>query len=344
MSARKEKPYVIPIFIPHSGCPHRCTFCNQHSVTGSRQNLPDPEKLRQETGRWLQYKSRDRGFTEISFFGGNFLGLEKDTIRRLLDEAACWISSGKVHGIRFSTRPDTVDPETMRLIDKYPVTTVEIGVQSMDDRVLELLKRGHTSADSAAAANMLIKAGYSLGCQIMTGMPGESWDSARATAGAVADLKPDFVRIYPLVVLSGSVLAGEYKAGRFEPLDLEQCVRRTASLYKEFEKNRIPVIRMGLQSSKELNAQGTILAGPYHPALGHMVFSYLMLQRARRILDAVPWLPETVEMRVHPSSVSRMRGLKNANIRSLKSTYPRVRRFLVRPDPGVAQDEVVVAD
>ncbi|MFW5908012.1 MAG: elongator complex protein 3 [Desulfosalsimonas sp.] len=344
MAPGRKKPYVIPIFIPHSGCPHRCTFCNQHSVTGSRESLPDPEKLGAEIEQWLQYRSRDRGFTEISFYGGNFLGLEKGRIRRLLDEAAYWVSSGKVHGLRFSTRPDTVNPETMSLIAGYPVTTVEIGVQSMDDRVLELLKRGHTSADSEDAAHTLKKAGYRLGCQIMTGMPGESRDSALATAGAVADLKPGFVRIYPLVVLSGSALAAEYRAGRFVPLELQECIRRTASLYRVFERNLIPVIRMGLQSSNELNTQGTILAGPYHQALGHMVFSHLMLQRARRILDAVPWLPETVEMRVHPSSVSRMRGLKNANIRLLESTYPCVRRFLVRPDPDVAEDDVVISE
>ncbi|MFP4194385.1 MAG: elongator complex protein 3 [Desulfosalsimonas sp.] len=343
MPAPKEKPYVIPIFIPHSGCPHRCTFCNQHAVTGSQEKRPGPESLRAAVEHWLQYRSRARGFTEISFYGGNFLGLEKDTIRRLLDEAACWVSSGKVHGIRFSTRPDTVDSETLSLIARYPVSTVELGVQSMDDRVLTLLKRGHTSADSAAAANMIKKAKYRLGCQIMTGLPGEDPEGAIATAAAAAALKPDFVRIYPLVVLSGSVLAAQYRAGRFEPLSLEQCVRRTAALYKVFERNGIPVIRMGLQSSKELDDRDTILAGPYHPALGHMVFSFLMLQRAFRLLDEAPQLPETVEMRVNPSSVSRMRGLKNNNIRTLESTYPHVRNFLVRPDPGVAQEEVVIA-
>lgn len=343
MPSYREKPYVIPIFIPHSGCPHRCTFCNQYATTGSGEGLPDPDKLRATVEHWLQYKSRQRGFTEISFYGGNFLGLEKASIRRLLDEASCWVSAGKVHGIRFSTRPDTIDQDRVSLLAGYPVSTVEIGVQSMDDHVLTLVKRGHTSADSAAAAGMLKKAGYRVGCQIMTGLPGENRKSAMATAEAVANLDPDFVRIYPLVVLAGSVLARQYRAGRFKPLDLDECIRQTADLYSVFEKRRIPVIRIGLQSSKELDAEGSILAGPYHPAMGHMVFSLLMLERACHVLDKAPNLPETVKIRVHPASESKMRGLKNANISTLENTYPHVRHFLIRPDPKVALDDVVLA-
>ncbi|MFP3999131.1 MAG: elongator complex protein 3 [Desulfobacterales bacterium] len=343
MPSRRKKPYVIPIFIPHSGCPHRCTFCNQYATTGAGQSLPDQDKLRATVEHWLQYKSRQRGFTEISFYGGNFLGLEKSAIRRMLNEAACWVSAGKVDGIRFSTRPDTIDQDRVSLLAGYPVSTVEIGVQSMDDYVLGLVKRGHSSADSAAAVGMLKKAGYTVGCQIMTGLPGESRESAMATAEAVANLNPGFVRIYPLVVLAGSALAGQYRAGRFKPLGLDECIRQTADLYRVFEKKSIPVIRIGLQSSKELDAEGSILAGPYHPAMGHMVFSLLMLERACHELDKAPKLPETVEIRVHPVSESKMRGLKNANINTLENKYPDVRHFLLRPDSKVARDDVVVS-
>ncbi|MFP4158976.1 MAG: elongator complex protein 3 [Desulfobacterales bacterium] len=343
MQGSTEKPYVIPVFIPHSGCPHRCTYCNQKAVTGTQERLPGPEDLRAEMEHWLQYRRKNRGFTEVSFFGGNFLGIEKDLVLRLLDEAAGWVKAGKIDGIRFSTRPDTIDNDRLDLLAGYPVSTVEIGVQSMDDRVLARVKRGHSADDSASAAEMLKNAGYRVGCQIMTGLPGEDESGAIRSAAAVASLSPDFIRIYPLVVLSGSVLASEYKKGSFRPLELEECVRRVAALYRIFSENRIPVIRMGLQASRDLNAGGAILAGPYHPAFGHMVFSELMLEKAREVLDAAGHLPETVELMVNPSSVGRMQGIKKSNIKKLEKNYPSVRRFLIRPDAGVDADDVVIS-
>ncbi|MCF8094023.1 MAG: radical SAM protein, partial [Desulfobacteraceae bacterium] len=190
MPGNMKKPYIIPVFIPHSGCPHRCTYCNQNAVTGIPDRTPAPGELRATVEQWLQYRRKNRGFTEISFYGGNFLGLEKEKIRRLIDEAAGWIRAGEVNGIRFSTRPDTIDQDRVNLLSGYPVSTVELGVQSMDDLVLTRIKRGHSAADSAAAADMLKKAGYRVGCQIMTGLPGENEQNAIDSAAATAELKP----------------------------------------------------------------------------------------------------------------------------------------------------------
>ncbi|MCF8028807.1 MAG: radical SAM protein [Desulfobacteraceae bacterium] len=342
MSAQSPKPFVIPVFIPHSGCGHRCTFCNQHTVTGQNTPIPETADLDATVRQYLEHRRAGRGFTEISFYGGNFLGLETARIRKLLKAAAAWVKAGKINGIRFSTRPDTIDARRLDLLAAYPVSTVEIGVQSMDDAVLKRIKRGHTAADCFRAAEMLKNGGFRLGCQIMTGLPEEDEDSAVDSAGATAEMKPDFIRIYPLVVLSGSVLAGQYRAGRFVPLGLEDCIQRMAKLYRIFSENGIPVVRMGLQASEELNAPGTVLAGPYHPAMGHMVFSRVMLAHARQQLDAAAELPAMVSLRVHPASISRMRGLKNANMDALKRLYPDVQQFDVRPDPQIAEDDVLV--
>ncbi|MFP3980905.1 MAG: elongator complex protein 3 [Desulfobacterales bacterium] len=342
MSAKDPKPFVVPVFIPHSGCGHRCTFCNQHTVTGQNTAIPEIADLDAAVGQYLEYRHPGRGFTEISFYGGNFLGLETARIRKLLEAAAAWVKAGKVHGIRFSTRPDTIDDRRLDLLAAYPVSTVEIGVQSMDDAVLERIKRGHTAADCLRAAERLKNSGFRLGCQIMTGLPEEDENSAVGSARAAAAMKPDFVRIYPLVVLSGSVLAAEYRAGRFAPLDLEACIRRMAKLYRIFSEKGIPVVRMGLQASEELNAPGAVLAGPHHPAMGHMVLSRIMLEHARQCLDAAGELPAAVTLRVHPASISRMRGLKNTNMDVLKRLYPDVRQLDVRPDPQMAADEVRV--
>ncbi|MCF8037147.1 MAG: radical SAM protein [Desulfobacteraceae bacterium] len=343
MPARDPKPFVVPVFIPHSGCAHRCTFCNQHTVTGQNTPIPETADLDATVRKYLEYRHPGRGFTEISFYGGNFLGLETARIRKLLEAATAWVRAGRVHGIRFSTRPDTIDARRLDLLAAYPVSTVEIGVQSTDDAVLERIKRGHSAADCFRAAQMLRNGGFRLGCQIMTGLPGEDENSAVGSAKAVAEMKPDFVRIYPLVVVSGSVLAAENQTGRFAPLDLEACIRRMAKLYRIFSEKGIPVVRMGLQASEELNAPGAVLAGPYHPAMGHMVLSRIMLEHARQRLDAAGELPAAVTLRVHPANISRMRGLKNTNMDALKRLYPEVRQFDVRPDPQLAEDEVLVA-
>lgn len=342
MAADTAKPFVIPLFIPHSGCPHRCSYCNQKTVTGAGQASPSSADIDRTIEDYLAFRGPNRGFTEVSFYGGNFLGLKAERIDRLLQAAASHVTAGKIDGIRFSTRPDTVDEERMRILARYPVSTIEIGVQSMDDRVLGEINRGHRAVDTVRAASRVAETGRRLGCQVMTGLPGEDEPSAMATAEAVAGLKPDFVRIYPLVVLAGSPLAARYRAGRFTPLDLESCIERVKKMYRVFADRRIPVIRMGLQPSVDLDAPGAVLAGPYHPALGHMVLASLMLDRARHLLDLKETLPESVVLRVHPSSISRMRGLKNRNIEALKAGYPGVRVFSVRPDRSVGIDDVVV--
>jgi histone acetyltransferase (RNA polymerase elongator complex component) len=337
---RRAKHFVIPVFIPHKGCAHRCTFCNQNFVTGAAAALPDETEITRTTKQYLKFKRTNRGFTEISFFGGNFLGLGSADIRRLLDAAADFVSAGKINGIRFSTRPDTIDKKRLEIMSNYPVTTVELGVQSMDDRVLKKVKRGHSAADTRLAVQRLKTAGYTLGCQIMTGLPGEDQASSLDTARAVAALGPDFVRIYPLVVLNKSPLAADYRAGRFAPLDLEAGVLRTKKLFQIFSHAGINVIRMGLQASEGLDNPGAILAGPYHPAFGHMVFASLMYDHAENLLDAAKNHPDTVVLNVHPGSISRMQGLAKSNLKKLHLRYPGVKKFEIRPDPNLNTHEI----
>lgn len=337
---RTAKHFVIPVFIPHKGCRHRCRFCNQNSVTGAAATLPDETEITRTTQQYLNFKRSNRGFTEISFFGGNFLGLGSADIRRLLDAAAGFVSVGKINGIRFSTRPDTIDEKRLEIMSNYPVTTVELGVQSMDDRVLEKVKRGHSAADTRLAAQKLKTAGYTLGCQIMTGLPGEDEASSLDTARAVAALEADFVRIYPLLVLNKSPLADDYQAGRFAPLDLEAGVLRTKKLFQILNNAGIKVVRMGLQASEGLDSPDAILAGPYHPAFGHMVFASLMYDRAANLLDAAGDLPDTVMLHVHPGSISRMQGLAKSNLKKLHLRYPEVEKFEIRPDPKLHAHEI----
>lgn len=336
------KPFVVPIFIPHSGCPHRCVFCNQAPITGVDAPMPPPAAVAEEIERFLAYRKPRRRPVEISFYGGNFLGLEQDRIKELLDTAAAFVNAGGADGIRFSTRPDTVDEQSLSAIAPYPVTTVELGVQSMDEAVLERSRRGHTAADTRRAVCRLKGRGFQIGLQIMAGLPGDTREKTLATGRAITGLAPDFARIYPTVVIRGSALARWYEQGRYIPLTMADCIDRLKILYRMFTDAGITVIRMGLQANDGLDAGDDVVAGPYHPAMGHMVKSALYFDAAVEAIEALPALPARLALHVHPRQVSAMRGLGNENIQNLKDRFAAVEAFEVKADPAVAEMAVQI--
>jgi histone acetyltransferase (RNA polymerase elongator complex component) len=336
------KPLVIPIFIPNLGCPHQCLFCNQHAVTGAAAKMPDAHDIRSTIKHYLQYKKPNRSGVELSFYGGNFLGLPAQWINRLLGDVSPFVAEGAVDGIRFSTRPDTIDNARLRYIREYPVTTIELGVQSMNDAVLAAANRGHTAAQTRSAAALLRQNGYRVGLQMMIGLPEDTPEGSMATAAAIIDLKPDFVRIYPMLVLAGSPLADWCAAGRYTPLSMDACVLQLKTLYRMFVARGIPVIRMGLQASSELNDPSVVLAGPYHPALGHMVRSAIMLDAAKQALAGKKVQGKDVVFTVHPAGYSRMQGLGKQNLETLKQSFG-LSRVFVRTDAGLPEDAVRVS-
>jgi histone acetyltransferase (RNA polymerase elongator complex component) len=279
--------------------------------------------------------------TEVAYYGGNFLGLHTDDIEGLLYEAGRFVQNGKVDGIRFSTRPDTVDVTRLGLIESYPVATIELGVQSMDDQVLAMAKRGHSAADTKKALELLRKRNYRIGVQLMIGLPGDSPEKALSTAKKIAALQPDFVRIYPTVVLEKSVLARMYTQGKYSPLSLAAGVSLAKKLFVYFREKKIAVIRLGLQAAENLDKSASILAGPYHPAFGHLVYSEVFLDRARKLLDRHRSNCDCVTIKVHPRSLSRMQGLKNRNIAALRRDY-NIRSITITPDAALSKDTVIL--
>lgn len=340
MSSISQRPLIIPIFIPHAGCPHQCVFCNQKIITGTAGELTGAS-IAEVIGGYLKYKRPSRSHVEVSFYGGNFLGLPKNEFLRLLNETLPFIDSKKIDSIRFSTRPDTIDENRLNLIRSYPVSTIELGVQSMDDRVLDLSNRGHTAENTVAAVSLLKKRGYHIGLQMMIGLPGDTAPGSVGTAEKIIGLNPDFVRIYPTLVLKGSPLAVWYKQGRYTPMLLQDCVLEMKSLYFLFKTHRIPVIRMGLQASEELNDRSIVLAGPYHPALGHMVLSEVMLDNAMDALRAKKPSSAAITLKVHPKSLSRMQGLQSCNLDKIKRELG-IRTVHIKTDNSLAADEVRV--
>ncbi len=340
VESNSHKPFVVPIFLPHAGCPHRCVFCNQSLITGVNSRISS-NKVRNSVESFLKYKGVRRNIVQIAFFGGNFLGIDIDEVKRMLAEATAFVKASRVNSIRFSTRPDTIDRSRLDIIKNFPVSTVELGVQSMDDRVLLNTNRGHTSADTQKAVRRLKEFNYEIGVQLMVGLPGDDPGGMLASARRVAELKPDFIRIYPTVVVAGSPLAKLYKAGRYVPLPLKDAVTQVKNLYRFFCRRNIQVIRMGLQATDDLEKGSTILAGPYHPSFGHLVYSEIFLDMAMSAIKSALPKGDRVGLHVHPHSVSKMRGLKNVNITRLNKKFP-LQSVEIVPDHSLKEDQLAV--
>jgi histone acetyltransferase (RNA polymerase elongator complex component) len=338
--AYSTKPFIIPIFIPHAGCPHRCVFCNQTSITGVH-STPSGKDIRDQIESFLKFKNERRSWVQIAFFGGNFLGVGGDEIMRLLKEAAAFVKNGRADSIRFSTRPDTIDPRRLKMIKNFPVATIELGVQSMNDGVLMHTNRGHTASDTVKAIQLLKKNNYQTGVQLMVGLPEDTPERSIDSAKQVAELKPDFIRIYPTVVLDRSPLATWYRKGAYVPLRLEAAVTLAKEMVLLFQKENIPVIRMGLQATGDLEEGAAILAGPYHPAFGHLVYSEVFLDMAVAALESESSVQEEATLRVHPCSISKMKGLKNRNIHVLKEKFA-LKSVEVIPDGSLGQEALAI--
>jgi histone acetyltransferase (RNA polymerase elongator complex component) len=342
-AAQRRRPFIIPVFLPHRGCVHQCVFCNQHVITGAAPSLEPQRHLPEIIEQWLGYRRPGRGTAQVSFFGGNFLGLSRRSISACLAEVTRFIENRRVDGIRFSTRPDTINARSLALIADYPVHTVELGVQSMDDAVLERCRRGHTAAHTVSAVDRLKRSGYEIGLQLMLGLPGQDWPGLLKTARAVAALKPDFVRIYPTLVLAGSSLAAWYADGRYHPLELERALQWVKNLFLYFHGHGIAVTRMGLQASEGLADGRNLLAGPYHPAFGHLVYASLFYDMAIRLIERDGNRHRTVTLHVHPSCVPKIRGLKNRNIEGLREAFG-LADIRILAEPGMACDSLVLND
>ena len=338
--AATVKPFIIPVFIPNAGCPHRCLFCDQSAITCEPQSHPTPASLRTRIESYLQYKGM-RKPVQVAFYGGNFLGLDRSIARSMLIETDVFVQRGDVDGIRFSTRPDTIDPARLALLDTFPISTVELGVQSMSNQVLIKNRRGHSAEQTCRAVSLLRQRPYDIGLQMMIGLPGDNEQTALETADRMVSLSPDFVRIYPTVVLAGSPLAGWLRSGAYVPMSLDDAVSLTKKLYLIFRQHRIPVIRMGLQASADLDDGTTVLAGPYHPAFGHLVHAGLFMDKAIRILKQHPKPIADLCLCVHPASISRMQGLHRKNITRLKQEFG-IRSIKIVPDESLEKDQLTV--
>ena len=303
----------VALFVPDEGCPHRCSFCNQKTISGKTEKPSASDVVKAaETALSGKYDCK-RG--EIAFFGGSFTAIERGYMLSLLEAAKPYVQNGSFKGIRISTRPDCIDEEILSLLKEYGVTAIEIGCQSMSDRVLSMNERGHTAKDIENAARLIKEYGFSLGVQMMTGLYGDSDETAIQTAKKLIALKPDTARIYPTVVLEGTRLCDLYESGVYKAQTLDEAVSLCAGLLRLFDESSIPVIRLGLHSGGGV-ADGYV-AGAYHPAFRQLVNSRIYRDVLFEKLESQSITKGNITVTVAPQAVSDFIGQKRSNIRTL---------------------------
>ena len=312
---------IIPFFIAYEGCPNRCIFCNVHKIAGSCGERITESIFRETVLKSLGNTKRKRGHVQIAYYGSNFTGMEKDYQAELLGFASPFIASGQVHDVRISTRPDNIDNQRLDLLKRFSVTTVEIGAQSLVDEVLNLSNRGHSSSDVRNAIEMLKNHGFKTGMHLMAGLPGDSREGFEYTIHETIALKPDMVRIHPTLVFQDTGLAEIFFKGYYTPLALSEAIDLCKYALRKFEEANIPVIRLGLQTNREMEQMGTIVAGPYHPAFRSLVEESIFFDMASSVLTAWQVSNKEVLFSLALQDASSFRGQKNRNMYRLKELY-----------------------
>lgn len=335
----------IPVFIPHLGCPNQCVFCDQRTISGTLSFVESDawegvdrvisalsEKRRGENSDAFDNGGRAKGEIEceIAFFGGSFTGIDRDLMLRLLTKAESYVSRGEVSGIRMSTRPDYIDGEVIRILKDFTVKEVELGIQSMSDRVLAASRRGHTANDSRRAVEMLLREGFSVGGQMMVGLPTSKREDEVNTAREIARLGCASARIYPTVVFGGCELNEMMHRGEYLPLSDEEAVERSCDALEVFLKNGVKVLRIGLCDSEDLHSS-SYGAGPNDPAIGERVVSRYYLRKIMSYLEDHPD-GEAIRVFCAPGETSKISGNRRENKKILQSRGIKTLKIVESPE------------
>ena len=315
-----KKHIVIPIFIPHKGCPFDCIYCNQKNISGQKDEITD-EKIRKVIQDHIE-SAPPEAFVEIGFYGGSFTGIDRQEQKKLLSIANEYIDSGYVKGIRLSTRPDYIDEDVLEYLKFYNVSAIELGVQSLDEDVLQRSSRGHSTSHVYKASQLIKERGFILGIQTMLGLPGDNMDRAVKTAQEVIALSPNIVRIYPTLVIKDTYLEQMYKQGKYSPLSLEEAVSLCAIILELYRDNNINVIRVGLQPTESINEGMDVVAGPFHPAFRQLVESRMALNAIEKYIVKNNLMQKReIVICTDSRRISDVIGQKKINVKYLKEKY-----------------------
>lgn len=318
-----KKHAIIPLFIPHLGCPHDCVFCNQKIITAKTQPIT-PDKIQTEVeSKLISLKTLNVETLEIAFFGGSFTALPLDYQKSLLETIHPYKANGDVSKIRLSTRPDSIDHMRLDLLEEYGVDIIELGAQSFDNEVLRQSERGHTKEQTEQACKMIHDRNFSLGLQLMVGLPSDTVEKSVKSAKSAIDMRPDFVRIYPTVVLKDTELAARLIDGSFNPFTRDEMIHAAKQMVWLFNQANVPVIRLGLKSTDFVTPL-TDLSHTYHPAFRQVVESELALDQIRLQLARLGIDCGSAVLSANSKSFSNLIGHHASNRVALDSECPNI--------------------
>ena len=319
-----KKEYIIPIFVPHLGCPNNCTFCNQKRISGQTK-MVTAKDVEETIEYYLKNFKDNHKYVEVAFFGGSFTAIETEKQIELLEAVQKYIKDKEVNSIRISTRPDCIDREILKRMKKYHVKTIELGVQSTNNYILSRCKRGHTGEDVKKASKLIRRHGFILGHQMMVGLPESTKQDEINTAKELIKLKPKIVRIYPVLVIKDTELADEYYRGEYTPLTVGQAVERCKEVVDLFNRSKITIIRIGLQNTEEISDPNTekssVVAGPYHPAFRQLVESSMWYDSIVNQIKKINAKVKKVKIQANDFNINSIIGHKKENILKLKEVY-----------------------
>lgn len=305
------KHYNIPIFISHFGCPNDCVFCNQKKINGRETDIT-VEDIKNTIETYLKTLPK-KSKKEVAFFGGTFTGISIKLQEEYLSVVYEYIKNGEIDGIRLSTRPDYIDKKIVDMLKRYGVTTVELGVQSLDEKVLIKTHRFYPMEKVYEASKLIKEAGIKLGIQLMLGLPGSTDESDFISAVKTVELQPDIARIYPTLVIKETEMADMFKEGSYIPLTLEEAVKRCRKIYSLLDYNDINIIRVGLQPTEELNDDENVLGGPFHPAFRELVVGEIYYNFLKNIYEK----EKKLEVEVNEKNISKIVGINKINRKKL---------------------------
>jgi len=315
-----KKHYIIPIFVPHRGCPHDCIFCNQKRITGQVNNVT-AEDAKLIIEKYLRTIKDKQANVEIAFFGGSFTGIPMDEQNSLLALANEYLYRGQIDYIRLSTRPDYINNIIVENLKKYNVKIVELGIQSMDKDVLSAANRGHSPEDVEEAIKLLKQEGFIVGAQLMVGLPKDNEEKALETAKKIVELKPHIARIYPVLVIKDTYLEKMYRYGTYKPLSIEQAVKISKKMLLMLEKSGIKVIRIGLQPTEEMRMGESVVAGPYHPSMRQLVETDIYKDMIIYALKKIYEDNKEIKIMANPKDFSSVIGQHKSNYKFIKAKY-----------------------
>ncbi len=324
----------LPIFIPHLGCPNDCVFCNQRKISGTM--CFNKTNVKRDIDSFLETVDTNNCEVQLAFFGGSFTGIDRQDMLYLLDIAKSYIDIGLISSVRLSTRPDYIDEEILEILESHGVRSIELGIQSMSDKVLSDCKRGHTADISRQACKLIKSRGFELIGQMMTALPSSTPEDEYNTAAELVRLGVDGARIYPTMVFSGTELENLYRQGNYTPPGLDELTDRTEAAFSVFADSGIPVIRIGLQASDGLGEADGIVAGSYEAAMGEMVMSRYYFKKLTGLLDPVKNEIAGKDLTVfcRKGEISKVVGQRQANKLKILNEY-NVKKLKVLEKDGI---------